>query len=210
MNQDGSTTVVDPGRKAPACPVVSTSFSDYEPRFDPVPIVRRMLDSVPEDPIGLDEVVLTNASGLARKRRRSATTSRGRKVKVIDAGGLYHPAFNGRHAWIEIFVDNAVRGFERGWWLRIPLVREGRLGDVLFHEIGHHIHFTCRPEYRETEDVADAWKVRLGGQLQLASFSVDSRNRSTHSTPSRPIYKPSNSESRKTNAPERTDFPRRI
>jgi hypothetical protein len=32
---------------------------------------------------------------------------------------------------------------------------------VLFHEIGHHIHFTVRPEYREREDVADVWKVRL-------------------------------------------------
>ncbi len=44
---------------------------------------------------------------------------------------------------------------ETGWWLRIPLIREGKIADVLFHEIGHHIHFTCRPEYREKEDVAD-------------------------------------------------------
>ena len=32
---------------------------------------------------------------------------------------------------------------------------------MLFHEIGHHIHRTIRPEYREKEDVADVWKVRL-------------------------------------------------
>ena len=30
-----------------------------------------------------------------------------------------------------------------------------------FHEIGHHVHRTVRPEYREKEDVADVWKVRL-------------------------------------------------
>jgi hypothetical protein len=32
---------------------------------------------------------------------------------------------------------------------------------VLFDEIGHHIHYTTRPEFREKEDVADVWKVRL-------------------------------------------------
>jgi hypothetical protein len=35
------------------------------------------------------------------------------------------------------------------------------LGTVLFHEIGHHIHYTLRPEYREREDVADDWGVKL-------------------------------------------------
>ncbi len=171
MNPDSSSIVLDSGQKAPTCPIVSTSFSDYKPRFDPVPIVRRMLESIPEKYlVGLGEVVLTNVGGLPRKRRRSVTTSRGRKVKVIDAGGLYHPASNGRRAWIEIFVDNALRGFERGWWLRIPFSREARLGDVLFHEIGHHIHFTCRPEYREKEDVADVWKVRLGDNYNLHRF----------------------------------------
>jgi hypothetical protein len=82
-------------------------------------------------------------------------------VRFDEAAGLYHPAFNGKPAWIEIFVDNTLRGWESGWWLRIPLIREGKLADVLFHEIGHHIHFTCRPEYREKEDVADVWLVRL-------------------------------------------------
>src|SRR5206468_1742291 len=38
---------------------------------------------------------------------------------------------------------------------------ESQMADVLFHEIGHHIHHTARPEYREPEDVADAWMVRL-------------------------------------------------
>jgi hypothetical protein len=35
------------------------------------------------------------------------------------------------------------------------------LSDVLFHEIGHHVHSAVRPERREKEDVADVWKVRL-------------------------------------------------
>ncbi len=161
MNRDDPSAVAEPGNKAP-CPTVQISFSGYEPPFDAIPIVRRMLDSVPEKYlVGLREVMLTNASGLPRKLRKSVTKSRRRKVRFDEAAGLYHPAFNGRPAWIEIFVDNTLRGWESGWWLRIPFIREGKLADVLFHEIGHHIHFTCRPEYREKEDVADVWLVRL-------------------------------------------------
>jgi hypothetical protein len=35
------------------------------------------------------------------------------------------------------------------------------LGEIIFHEIGHHIHATTQPEYREREDVADEWQRRL-------------------------------------------------
>jgi len=33
--------------------------------------------------------------------------------------------------------------------------------DVLYHEVGHHIHATRRPEYRDKEDVAEAWSAKL-------------------------------------------------
>jgi hypothetical protein len=42
---------------------------------------------------------------------------------------------------------------------------------VLFHEIGHHIHFAVRPESREKEDVADVWKVRLQRNYHQQRFS---------------------------------------
>ena len=118
------------------------------------------------------EVVLTNSSDLPRNRRRGVTRSRGRKVRIITARGLYHQEWQGRPAWIEIFVDNALKGWERGLWLRIPLVREGRIGDVLFHEIGHHIHFAIRPEFREKEDVADVWMVRLSTKYLQKRFPL--------------------------------------
>jgi hypothetical protein len=91
-------------------------------------------------------------------------------VSVIEARGLYHPAFDGIRAWIEIFVNNTLRGWENDWWLRVPLLREGKIGDVLFHEIGHQIHFSSRPQYREREDVADVWKVRLQKQYTKKRF----------------------------------------
>lgn len=162
MSEDASATTVDSATTGVPRPAITVSYFGYQPPFDVAPIVRRMLDSIPEHYLfGLSEVVLTNSAGLSRTRRRSVTKSRRRKVRMVQARGLYHPAWQGRSAWVEIFVDNVLRGWEKGFWLRIPLIREGKVGDVLFHEIGHHIHFTARPEYREREDVADVWKVRL-------------------------------------------------
>jgi hypothetical protein len=89
------------------------------------------------------------------------TKSRGRKVKIVETAGLYHQAWHGNPAWIEIFVDNAVGTPLGGWLWRRGLFRETDLREVLFHEIGHHIHATVQPEHREREDVADVWKLRL-------------------------------------------------
>ena len=155
-------TLMSMGIKPRIHPTIAASFRDYDPPFDAMPIVRRMLDSVPEKYLlSINEVVLTNANGLSRSRRRSITKSRKRKVKIAEAMGLYHPGWQGKPAWIEIFIDNTLKGWERGFWFKVPLVREFVIGDVLFHEIGHHIHFSIRPEFRETEDVADVWKVKL-------------------------------------------------
>jgi hypothetical protein len=146
----------------PQRPKVITAFSGYTPPFDAVPIIEKMLDSVPPKYLaGLSEVVLTNTSGLSRKMRRAVTKARSRKFRIAECRGLYHQAWHGKPAWIEIFVDNTLKHWEKGLWLKIPFIREGRLSEVLFHEVGHHIHFTARPEYREKEDVADVWMVRL-------------------------------------------------
>lgn len=143
-------------------PKVIVHFDGYKPPFDPVPIVERMLDSVPPKYlVGLSEVVLTNSSGLSREMRRSVTKSRGRKVRVAEARGLYRQAWNGKSAWVQIFVDNTLKGWDKGWWLKTSFVRDILFGDVLFHEVGHHVHYTTRPEFREREDVADNWMRKL-------------------------------------------------
>jgi hypothetical protein len=141
---------------------VVVAFSDYKPPFEIASTAQRLLDSVPENYLtGLGAVVLTNASALPRKRRNRTIKARQRMARLSAARGLYHPAANRNRAWIEIFVDNTLLGWEKSRWLRIPFIRESKLSEVLFHEIGHHIHFAVRPEYREKEDVADVWKVRL-------------------------------------------------
>jgi hypothetical protein len=148
--------------KAPISPRVIVSFHDCEPPFDVASAVQRLLDSVPKKYlIGLSAVVLTNSRALSRKRRNITLKSRRRRTRLGAAAGLYHAAARSNPAWIEIFADNVLHGWEKTFWARIRLFRESRLADVLFHEIGHHIHRTIRPEYREKEDVADVWKVRL-------------------------------------------------
>lgn len=144
-------------------PKAVTQFvAGYVPPFDVGATVERMLDSVPPKYLnGLSEIVLTNTAGLSRKQRRSVTKSRGRKVKQAASAGLYFQAWKGRPAWIKIYVDNALKNWEKGFWLKLSFYREMLLGHILFHEIGHHIHATVRPEHRETEDVADVWKLRL-------------------------------------------------
>jgi hypothetical protein len=143
-------------------PKLVTYFHEYRPPFDVCPLLSRMLRSVPpEYLVGLDSVVLTSTDSLSRKRRRSKTKSRKRTVKVAKTRGLYHYAQEGKTAWIEMFVDRIFEGWEGGFWLKLPPVRDFLLAPVLFHEIGHHIHATIRPEFQEKEDVADRWQVKL-------------------------------------------------
>jgi len=162
MKSDVSETGNAPIVVTSARPTVVERYTGYVPPFDVKSEVEKMVATVPTKfLVGLDEIVLTDTAGLPRKIRRGVTKSRKKKIRMIEAQGLYHPAWNNRPAWIEIFVDSALRNWERGWWLKSQMYRDGLIGDVLFHEIGHHIHFVVQPEHREREDVADEWKVRL-------------------------------------------------
>jgi hypothetical protein len=47
-------------------------------------------------------------------------------------------------------------------FLLFPLVKTFLIGEVLYHEIGHHIHRIEEPGYRaDKEAVADKWKEKL-------------------------------------------------
>jgi hypothetical protein len=57
-------------------------------------------------------------------------------------------------------VDNIVKA-QPSWALHVPLLRYVTVGDVLYHEIGHHIHAVHRPVYDGKENVAEGivWTV---------------------------------------------------
>ena len=140
------------------------SYRDWAPPVDVSRVVSRLLSGTEKRyKVGLATVVLTNVAGLSRDRRRQKTWSRGRKRPIVKCRGLYHQAWRGDPAWVEVFVDNTLRGVPP-WLLRLPLLQDAIVGDVLFHEIGHHLHATQAPEYREREDVAERWERRLSRQ----------------------------------------------
>lgn len=143
-------------------PTVQESFKQYNPPISSMPVVMRLLTGIPEIYLsGLDLVLLTNQEGVNRKKRRQKTIARKRKVAVNKCRGLYHKQWQGKPAKIELFVDNIIMGVPE-WALRVPFISDIIFADVLYHELGHHVHYTKSPEYREREDVADDWQKKLG------------------------------------------------
>jgi hypothetical protein len=135
-------------------------YRDYTPPVDVARIVRQLLDTVPEKYLGgLDSVVLTNEASLSRRDRVGRVWSRKRKFDKSRVLGRYHGRTRNGSAYIELRVDRIFR-----WIEGVPvafLFRNILVGHVLFHELGHHIHRTIRPEYKEKEGVADNWAGRL-------------------------------------------------
>jgi hypothetical protein len=97
---------------------------------------------------------------MSRRDRIGKVWSRGRKVDKARVCGRYHFGRGGSLPYIELRVDKIIMGL-KGMYLRIPITREIVFGHVLFHELGHHIHNTIRPEHKEKEDVADKWAGKL-------------------------------------------------
>jgi hypothetical protein len=143
---------------------INEAYREYAPPVNSSAIIHQLLSSVPTKYLrGLDCVVLTNEKALSRSGRRGKMWSRGRKFKKSDVLGLYHGrsrSGGGSSPYIELRVDKIVEGL-RGALLWVPILREIGFGRVLFHEVGHHIHRTIRPEHTEKEDVADTWAVKL-------------------------------------------------
>jgi hypothetical protein len=144
-------------------------YESYQPSFDVKRAIHRMLGSVPDKYlVGIGSIVLTSESALTGKRARRMTWSRGRKVSAAKARGLYHPAWGSNPAWIELHIDSIFTKYP--FWFRFPLIREMQLGDVFFHELGHHIHARHQPEFKEKEDVAEAWKRKTGSSYMWRRF----------------------------------------
>lgn len=138
-------------------------YSDYQPPRYFRSTVATLLKGVPEKYLqGLDCVVLTNQSGKSRQHRTGKITSRKRRIKQWGCLGLYHHGNrNGQAPWIEIFVDHIAAQAHESWINLLPIARYSMIGMVLYHEVGHHVHRTKRPEFREPEDVADQWSKTL-------------------------------------------------
>ncbi len=141
---------------------INEMYSGYTPPFAAARIVRKLLDPIPDEYVrGLDCIVLTNAAALSRRDRVGKVTTRGRRVSASRVCGRYHPQWNGRPAWIELYLDRILESWKSAP-LWIPLVRELCLAETFYHELGHHVHLSVKPEFREKEDVADDYSKRFG------------------------------------------------
>jgi len=115
------------------------AYRDFAAPCDARSTVAELLEAVPPEHLaGLRWVVLTNSAALPGPPKRGRSLSRGKKARHFAAAGLYHAAWQGQAAWIEIFVDKTLYGPPR-WLLKLPLVRNILLLWVLFHQFGHHI-----------------------------------------------------------------------
>jgi hypothetical protein len=132
------------------------AYNGYAPPFPLVPVVEKALRVVPRKCLaGLDRIVLLNADGMSRSRRRSRTKSRGKDVRINEALGLYHQPWEGNPAHVELFVDNIVA--RRGTSVSARFATSMAIASVLFHEVGHHIHLTKHRENGQIETVADRY-----------------------------------------------------
>lgn len=141
-------------------PQIVVAFQNYVPPFDVEKAVNRMLRIVPPKYLwGLHTIVLTNVEALSRTERDRKTWGRHRRVTLSEVRGYYTPEWSGGPAHITILVDNLEE--RMGKWRRLAFARDAALAELLFHELGHHIHRVHKPKYEDKEDVADKWSKNL-------------------------------------------------
>jgi len=137
------------------------SYKDYDPPVNATAVTRKLIDNIPQKYLlGLGQIVITNHSALPRRVLRQKVRSRKRKISRDKVRGFYHYRTGSSRAWIEIYIDQ-ISDLKDGIFQRVPFFREKAFSEVLYHEIGHHIHSVVHPEHRELEDVAEEWEARL-------------------------------------------------
>ena len=130
-------------------------YLDYAPPVDVYGSLRLLLRHVAEQYLsGLYKITLTNADSL-RSSYRGKFWSEKRRMRPADRSGLYHEGH------ILLAMDQILQGCPEVFLL-FPPIKTFLIGEVLFHEIGHHIHRIEEPGYRaDKEAVADEWKEKL-------------------------------------------------
>jgi len=140
---------------------IHENYGDYKPGVNTRRIVKKLIASIePEYLQSLGSIVLSSQCHLPRKKRRKKFLSRGSKFSTSEIQAYYHAQWRGQPAFIELYIDKILAPLPF-WIRRFPLIGFFTIGKVFFHELGHHIHRTRRPEFKEKEDVADQWSRKL-------------------------------------------------
>lgn len=137
------------------------NYGAYRPRTNARRIVTYLLTTVESNYLqGLGSIVLSSQTVLSRKKRRQKNWRLGRKISTSQTLGYYQGACNGKPAFIDLYIDKIFAEVP-AWAKCFPVVAFFVISAVFFHELGHHIHHTRRPEFKEPEGVADEWSKKL-------------------------------------------------
>jgi hypothetical protein len=153
-------------------PTIVESYRDFEPPEDFRATVELLVKYVPAKYlVGLKTIVLTNRSALSRDRRRKKVWTRNRKVRVSESMGSYSRSGKSAPATVWLYVDNML-DIDSTWWSRGPRIRCFGVSEVLYHEIGHHIHSVHKPVHEGRENVAEDWRRRLQDDFFREHFGL--------------------------------------
>lgn len=148
-----------------ARPQIVENYHDFVPPAWLKRVIEDALNSVPQKYLaGLKTVVLANKTALTRDQRRQKIWSRKKKYQLAEARGAYYAATRSRPASVWLFADNILRSMP-AWYFRMPIFGVAEFAEVLFHEIGHHIHAVHKPVYDGKENVAEDWSGKLWGRF---------------------------------------------
>jgi hypothetical protein len=133
---------------------VEAEYFEYTPPVRVYGSVRLLLRYVPEEYLnGLYKITLTNSENL--KSVRGKVTSEKQRFRLAECQGLY------RKGHIFLVIDRIFSQYPEPFLLVSPF-KTFVIGEVLYHEIGHHIHRLEEPGYRsDKEMVADEWRDKL-------------------------------------------------
>jgi hypothetical protein len=144
-------------------PEVIENYSHFEPPRQLRALIEELLNAVPPNYlVGLKSILLTNQSAMTRDQRRQKVSGRKGKYGLAEARGAYYRATNSSPAYVLLLVDNTLVSWPP-WVLRVPYFRYAVLSEVLYHEIGHHIHAVHQPVHEGQENVAEDWQRKLNG-----------------------------------------------
>jgi hypothetical protein len=120
--------------------------------------VERLLTSLGAEHVGgLGSVVLTDAASIGRGKTHRVGS---RKFERNRCRGFYNPKWRGQMAWIQLLTDNIVVGYPT-FLLRLQLLRDLVVAEVLYHEVAHHLKDRVGSNGRGGEEAAEYWRRRL-------------------------------------------------
>ena len=139
-------------KRLPSKVKIVEQYYDYRPAVRVYGSVEVLLRYVPEEHLeSLRTITITNSAYMGKALKGKFTQEK-RRFRASDCRGMCW----GGEIWLSL--DNIC---DIELLLIIPPIRTFLLGEVLYHEIGHHIHAMQQPGFKKDKEAfADEWRDR--------------------------------------------------